>query len=504
MALVFSDVSFGYDSASGLLFSGLSFHLESGWTGLIGPNGSGKSTLLALASGQLAPLSGHISSKGHVVYCPQLVETLPGGLTGLLQTPSREARRLCELLALGTDWPERWQVLSPGEQKRAQLATALFSRPDVLLVDEPTNHLDAEARDYVGRALADFKGVGLLVAHDRTLLDALCANCLMLEEDGVHLRAGNYSQASAQARADRERAQDERQAAKREVSHLASTVEERLQRATKQDSKRSKRKLSWKDSDAREKIDRAVVSGADGSAGRSASQLAGRLAQAQGRLAAKRVVKAARLRFTLPSEVARRDLLVEIGPGELPMGPVRKLRFPSLAQGPRDRVALVGPNGAGKSTLLGYLLGQLRLPEGKLAYIPQELPSEDCARLVEEVRKLPHEQLGQVMTILAGLGSEAERVLESAQASPGEARKLLLALQSSRLPQLIVLDEPTNHLDLPAIELLEEALAGTECALLLVSHDSRFIERLTSTCWSFMPDTEGDTLVQKANLPPTG
>jgi ATPase subunit of ABC transporter with duplicated ATPase domains len=154
--------------------------------------------------------------------------------------------------------------------------------------------------------------------------------------------------------------------------------------------------------------------------------------------------------------------------------------------------------------LLGYLLGQLRLPEGKLAYIPQELPSEDCASLVEEVRKLPHEQLGQVMTILAGLGSEAERVLESAQASPGEARKLLLALQSSRLPQLVVLDEPTNHLDLPAIELLEEALAGAECALLLVSHDNRFIERLTSTCWSFMPDAEGDTLVLKANLPSTG
>jgi macrolide transport system ATP-binding/permease protein len=87
------------------------------------------------------------------------------------------------------------------------------------------------------------------------------------------------------------------------------------------------------------------------------------------------------------------------------------------------------------------------------------------------------------MTIVSRLGSRPELLLRSVEPSPGELRKLLLARGISRAPYLIVMDEPTNHLDLPSIECLEEALADCPCGLLLVSHDERFLGRLTGTRW---------------------
>ena len=91
--------------------------------------------------------------------------------------------------------------------------------------------------------------------------------------------------------------------------------------------------------------------------------------------------------------------------------------------------------------------------------------------------------MGTVFSIISCLGSRPERLLESDQASPGEIRKTLLALGIAREPYLIVMDEPTNHLDLVAIELLEKALAGCRCGLLLVSHDRRFLAALTNLTW---------------------
>ena len=87
------------------------------------------------------------------------------------------------------------------------------------------------------------------------------------------------------------------------------------------------------------------------------------------------------------------------------------------------------------------------------------------------------------LAAVACLGSMPQRLLESGQLSPGEVRKLILALGLAREPHLIVMDEPTNHLDLPSIECLERALSACRCALLLVSHDAPFLERLTTTRW---------------------
>ena len=106
---------------------------------------------------------------------------------------------------------------------------------------------------------------------------------------------------------------------------------------------------------------------------------------------------------------------------------------------------------------------------------------------MEKTRRLTGEGLGWVMNLVSRLGSRPERLLASRLPSPGETRKLLLALGLLGSPWLLVLDEPTNHLDLDSIERLETALAGTRAALLLVSHDQRLLKALTRTMWVVKP-----------------
>ena len=183
-----------------------------------------------------------------------------------------------------------------------------------------------------------------------------------------------------------------------------------------------------------------------------------------------------------------RNLVLNLKAGTLPLGGGRTLEFPDLQLRPTDRVALVGPNGFGKSTLIRRLLADaIAVPEERLIYIPQEITAEESQTILAEVRRLPSEQLGKVMTTVSCLGSRPGRLLESQQASPGEIRKLLLALGVARGPHLIVLDEPTNHLDLPSISCLEDALDDCPCAMLLVSHDERFLDRLTTQRWTLTP-----------------
>jgi ATPase subunit of ABC transporter with duplicated ATPase domains len=157
-----------------------------------------------------------------------------------------------------------------------------------------------------------------------------------------------------------------------------------------------------------------------------------------------------------------------------------------------ERVAITGANGAGKSTLLAALLGRVPLDDGDGALGPAVRIGEiDQARgrflgeqrlLAAFAAEVPDQPAAEVRSLLAKFGLTAEHVQRPAGTlSPGERTRAALALLQARGVNVLVLDEPTNHLDLPAIEQLEQALAGYPGTLLLVTHDRRMLEAVQTT-----------------------
>jgi macrolide transport system ATP-binding/permease protein len=176
-------------------------------------------------------------------------------------------------------------------------------------------------------------------------------------------------------------------------------------------------------------------------------------------------------------------VLLDLPAGQLALGDSAVLLFPELTLRPSDRVALVGPNGYGKSTLLAHLVGALRLEAASLLFVPQEIDLEESAEALRRLRAMPDRELGRALTVVDLLGTDPKRLLATSEPSPGEIRKVLIAMGIARVPRLIVLDEPTNHLDLPSVECLEDALAECSCGLVLSSHDERFLRPLTGIRW---------------------
>lgn len=422
----------------------------------------------------MPPLQGRITSPTNALYCPQRTDHPPAEAPSFLQCKEHDALLLKNRLAIGNDFKERWSTLSHGERKCLQLGVALWQRPDLLAVDEPTNHLDAEARALIAQALAAFTGIGLLVSHDRALLDQLCQECIHVTPPTVKIRPGGASAVLAILDQERNALQHLREIRKRQLQELQREVVRRREEARGADHKRSKRHLAKGDRDGRVKIDAARLTGKDGQAGKLQKQLRGRLEQMSESFAQIRTEKNYTLGIWLPGSRSRRDFLFTESAGSIPMGGGKHLQLPDLSIRSSDRIAVSGPNGAGKSTLMHHLLHHLNLEADRITYIPQEIDVQQARSILAQALNLPLERRGQVLTIVSRLNSRPERLLASAKPSPGEVRKLLLALGMSLQPHIIIMDEPTNHLDLPSILCLEQALAECPCALVLVSHDALF------------------------------
>ena len=489
------DVTFCYENAPEPLISDLSVQFPRGFTGVVGANGVGKTTLLQLVAGVLVPGAGTIRGAENAIYCEQRTDVPPAGLADLLNDWGSDAFELRGRLGIEFEFLERWHTLSYGERKRAQIAHALWRKPAILAIDEPTNHIDSRAREFLVANLKRFQGIGLIVSHDRDLLDELCDQCLWLEPPNGSVYPGGFTHALEQKELGRDSAIRERRKSVIEYKRLRREAVRRRDKAARSDSDRSKRGLSLKDSDARDKINLARVSGKDGQAGRLLRQLDGRVAQAGSRVQAALVAKEHETGIWLPGSRSRRDVLFTLRAGEISLGTGRVLRFPQLSMKPEDRVAITGLNGLGKSTLIRLILTKVNVPAEKIIEMPQEVSPATARKILDEARTLPNEQLGQVMNVVSRLGSRPHRLLESSQLSPGEIRKLLLALGMARTPHFIVMDEPTNHLDLPSIEALENVLADCPCGLLLVSHDQRFLARVSATPWHIKGGEEHNSLV---------
>jgi macrolide transport system ATP-binding/permease protein len=485
------DVSFSYDNAAENLFSDLSVHFPAGFTGVIGANGAGKTTLLRIICSDLQPDLGVIQGVHGAIYCEQRTDDAPVNLPLFLQDWDHEAIELRGRLGIEPDFYERWHLLSHGERKRTQIGFALWHKPDLLAIDEPTNHIDSDARDLLITSLKNYRGVGIIVSHDRELLDELCIQCLWFEPPTVRTYIGGFTQASEQRQTDQNTAIQGRKKLTREHKKLQQEVVRRREKSSAEHSNRSKRGLSRKDSDAREKIDRARV--ADSKSGQTLRQLSGKSEQQRVQLAAAHIEKDYETGIWLPGSTSQRDTLFNLESGQIPLGPRRVLRHPNLVMKPTDRIALTGLNGTGKSTLVQHLVNNLNVPADKLVVIQQEITADEATKVLNDARALENEKLGHLMNVVSRLGSRPQRLLASRQPSPGEIRKLLLALGMGRAPHLIVMDEPTNHLDIPSIEALESALSDSPCGLLLVSHDQRFLGRIVKSYWHLASDSHGNS-----------
>ncbi len=481
--VVFENVSYRYESTPGPLLRGCSASFPTGWSGIVGVNGAGKTTILKLACGLLEPKSGFLRLPGTSIYCAQRTDDAPGLLERLIQAKDWSASEKKGRLGILDDWDKRWNTLSHGERKRAQIAIALWQQPDVLALDEPTNHIDADARNMLLSVLRDYRGIGLLVSHDRELLDSLCRRCLFLDPPEAVLRPGNYSSGKREADREEEYARSRKESVKQQWRRLKAEAHRRAAKAQEDRHKYSKRKLDLRDHDGRARIDGARLTGVDGHAGKLAKRMQTRVEQA-GRLAnGIKVRQHYELGIWIEGARCRRETLFRLPTGAIPLGSRRVLQHPDLIMRPTDRIAITGANGSGKSTLIRRILDIIDLPPERLTYLPQEIDLSSSCKILEKARQHPPEMLGRIMTVVSRLGSRPAGLMDSVEPSPGELRKLLLGIGIAQQPYLIIMDEPTNHLDLPSIECLEEALADCPCGLLLVSHDLRFLHRLTRTCW---------------------
>ena len=483
MQLSFDHVQFAYPSSSAPVFEGLTLRFPEGWTALAGSNGSGKTTLMKLACGILSPDRGEVTGDRYALYCPQCTDTPPRGLEQLFCSPEARTGRILSLLGVRPDWPWRWSTLSHGERKRAQIATALCADPPVLAVDEPANHLDQRGRKLLVAGLREHRGVGILVSHDRGVLDAVCRRTVFLQLRGGRVREYGCSYTRA-----RERLEEDAEASRREYRHLSEKLSEaqglaqsRREVMASKASSLSKRGMRWRDHDGKSYIDGLRLSSRAKSMARRMHEAENRARRLQKRLSELDVCPERRLSFWMPGSGSARDILLSSSASDLALGE-ETLSLPPLAVGPTDRIGITGDNGSGKSTLVNHLLEGLRLSRRRMLHMPQELPDGGDA-VVKELLSLKSEDLGRIMNIVGCLGSDPGRVLDGGSPSPGELRKILLAMSVEREPQLLVLDEPTNHLDLESVELLEAALAEFPGALVLVSHDHRFLKALTRERW---------------------
>ncbi|MBS5329011.1 MAG: ABC-F family ATP-binding cassette domain-containing protein, partial [Atopobium sp.] len=350
MQLNLSNIEYTYPSAVEPTLHDVTITLPQGWTGFVGNNGSGKTTLARIVCGLLQPDKGVISPSVFSVYCAQNATETPPNLFDFAVAYDDAAIKLRRELSLEDDWPWRFETLSCGQQKRLQVACALWASPDVLVVDEPTNHVDESTRYALFAALSQFKGIGVLISHDRELLDKLCTQCLFVANGTANMKSGNYSQASSQVELERSSTLHAKEAAQKEKTRLERETQRRREEASRVQARKSGRTIDKHDSDARAKKRGYIVSGQDGKAGKLAVRMWDRLEKATGKATGIRVEKQYDSNIWLDSEASKRKVLLRMEPNNILMG-ASCLQTPPLFIGNTDHIGVVGDNGCGKTTL---------------------------------------------------------------------------------------------------------------------------------------------------------
>ncbi|MEE3411989.1 MAG: ATP-binding cassette domain-containing protein [Treponema sp.] len=541
MSIQITKLNFSYPESNANLFEDFSLQIAEGWTCVAGSNGCGKSTLLKLIAGIIVPDSGKIlrgntSAKsgavgpaaGDVIYCAQETAEPPENLYAAFWSDDNEARKFFSRLCVTEEMLERYETLSGGEKKRIQIACALAERPAVLLLDEPTNHLDAKTARMICEALGDFGGTGIIVSHDRAFADSLCARAVYLYNEAAAFAGGRdcvvYDSYPCgltkalelrQSGADQSRGQWERLNAKAAAERGRSAALEAQNQKAK--ARLSKKAIDSRDHDAQRKIDTARILGKDRSTGDAKARLETQIRQTESERDS--VKKALRRKegFALSQSDYSKPLAVD--EAVLEAGSY-KLKIPRMEIKRGTKIALTGENGAGKSLFVRHVISLLEKAgrANEVLYLPQEISDAQRDAIFDELDGLEESERGEVLSTLYRLGSEPKRLegLKSAQTkdgpragpdsglanangkalspgnnlSPGELRKLMIALAVQKPLSLLVLDEPTNHMDITSVVALENALAALDCAMIVVSHDKAFLQKVCNA--SFVAERDGD------------
>ena len=520
--ITLQDISFSYPDSTEILFDGFSVTLggTSRWTCIAGANGCGKTTLLKLIAGIIPSLSGIIQCDP-AVYCAQNSTELPDTVYALFWDADNETRRFFSLLGIAAEQLERWETLSGGEKKRLQIACALAEHPSVLLLDEPTNHLDSVSKELIINALKQFSGTGLIVSHDRAFADSLCTATLYLYRESAafadgadaicsKLYSANLSTALELWNAERASCLSEWRKADAGVSK-AKLLSDTWRREAEHSKNRLRNVHGGKDHDAAQKIRLAIVTGKDSMPGNVKKRFDSRREQAEKR----RDVHAKPLNRKEGFSAAQADpaafipdVLIRLPPQTITAGGADgyALRIPELTVWKQSRVALTGANGTGKTLLAHMVLNRIREADLQKQneradlcfYLPQEISEAEKQAVLAHFFSLDTEIRSEILSTVYRMGSNPEALLtftDGKRISPGELRKLMIALAMSKPLRLLILDEPTNHLDILSVRLLETALAEISCALLIVSHDSVFLQTCNCTeLWHITGNSRCGTL----------
>lgn len=447
---IFDDVSYGIHEGDKI--------------GIIGINGTGKTTLLKMIAGLEETDEGQIVRQNglRITYLPQNPE-FPKGATVLsytAQTQEHEARNILNKLGI-YDHDTVIDTLSGGQKKRVALAKALLKPTDVLILDEPTNHLDSDMTVWLEDYLNRFKGVIIMVTHDRYFLDRVTNKILEISHGKLYGYTANYSEFLELK-------------AQREEMELAS--ERKRQSILRMEIEWAKR----------------------GCRARTTKQKA----------------RLERLEALKNGQAPIRDANVELDSVETRMGK-KTIELHNISKSYGDnviikdfdyivlknqRLGIIGPNGCGKSTLMKLITGVLAPDAGEvvigdtiqIGYFAQEVEDMDGNQRVIDYIK----DVAEYITTKDGKIT-ASQMLERflfdgnlqytpvSKLSGGEKRRLYLCKILMTAPNVLILDEPTNDLDIPTLTILEDYLDSFSGIVIAVSHDRYFLDNLVDRIFAF-------------------
>ncbi len=486
--------------------------------GVLGPNGSGKSTLLKIMAGRDKEFLGEAwaaegARVGYLEQEPQLdasktvQENVLEGLKDIkamvdryneisaaMAEPDADFEKLGdEMGELQTkiDTVDGWELdrtieiamdalrcpsgtskidkLSGGEKRRVALCKLLLEKPDILLLDEPTNHLDAESVGWLQRFLGEYKGMVVMVTHDRYFLDNVTGWILELDRGRGIPYEGNYS-AYLKAKAKRMELESKEEAAKQKT--LAKEME-------------------WmgKTPEGRRKKSKARIA--------SYEQL---LAESQAN-----TQRTAQIVIPTPPRLGQN--VIEAKGISKGYGDVLLIDNLSFSLPPGGIVGVIGPNGAGKSTLFRMITGGEKPDSGsfkvgesvKLGYVDQSRDSLDPNKNVweeisggEDIIKLGKVEMPSRAYVSAFNFRGPDHQQKVGTLSGGQRNRVHLAKMLKTEANVILLDEPTNDLDTETLSALEEALENFAGCAVIISHDRWFLDRLATHILAF----EGDSHVE--------